>query len=143
MKPLLIGELAASVGIKPDSVRFYERCGLLPKPRRSASGYRVYDENAIAQLRFIKKAQALGFSLDEVKRILRLPGRGRARCRSVLAMAEATLEETEVKLRSLQQFHDALARNVKRWRKAVSHTQCTTEFCALIESSAATADQSK
>lgn len=135
MKPLLIGALAATVGIKPDSVRFYERSGLLPKPCRSASGYRVYDQSAVAQLRFIKKAQALGFSLDEVKRILRLPDAGRTRCRSVLTMAEATLEETEAKLRALQDFRDTLARNVKRWRKAAPTIRCTTEFCALIEES--------
>lgn len=134
-KPLPIGQLAASAGIKPDSVRFYERSGLLPKPSRSASGYRLYDEGAVTQLRFIKKAQSHGFSLDEVKRILHLHGQGSITCRSVLAMAEATLEETESKLGELQKFRDALSANVKRWRKLPMRSKCAAEFCALIESS--------
>ena len=134
-KPLLIGQLAASAGIKPDSVRFYERSGLLPKPSRSASGYRLYDQSAVTQLRFIKKAQSLGFSLDEVKRILHLHGQGSITCRSVLAMAEATLAETEIKLRDLQEFRDALSANVRRWKKLPARRKCAAEFCDLIESS--------
>ncbi len=136
-KQLLIGQLADSAGIKPDSVRFYERSGLLPKAARSASGYRLYGESAVTQLRFIKKAQSLGFSLDEVKRILNLHGQGSTICRSVLAMAEATLEETESKLRELEQFRDRLAANVKCWKKLPARAKCGTAFCALIESSSA------
>lgn len=134
-KPLLIGQLAASAGIKPDSVRFYERSGLLPKPQRNATGYRVYDQAAVNRLRFIKKAQSLGFSLDEVRRILSLQGQGGATCRSVVAMAVATLQETEVKLRDLQKFRDSLAANVKRWEKLPARRNCAAEFCDLIESS--------
>lgn len=137
-KPLLIGKLAASAGIKTDSVRFYERSGLLPKPQRSANGYRVYDQSAVTQLRFIKRAQSLGFSLDEVRRILHLKGQGRTTCRSVMRMAEATLEETETKLRNLQNFGDSLAANVTRWRKLPAQRKCAAEFCDLIESSGET-----
>lgn len=135
-KPLLIGQLAKLAGVKPDSVRFYERSGLLPKPERSPSGYRVYKPAAVNRLRFIKKAQALGFSLDEVRRILSLQGQGSATCRSVLAIAEATLGETEIKLETLRRFRDSLAANVKRWRKLPAQRKCAAEFCDLIESSA-------
>src|SRR5882724_9647766 len=62
-KPLLIGRLAKLAGVKPDTIRFYERSGLLPKPSRMASGYRAYDDAALKQVRFIRKAQSLGFSL--------------------------------------------------------------------------------
>lgn len=133
-KPLLIGQLAKSAGVKSDTVRFYERTGLLARPTRTAAGYRVYDDATLKQLRFIKKAQSLGFSLDEVRRILHLRG-GSGTCRAVLAIAEATLEETEVKLRELQSFHDALAANVRRWRKLPARKKCAAEFCDLIESS--------
>jgi MerR family copper efflux transcriptional regulator len=133
-KPLLIGQLAKLAGVKPDAVRFYERSGLLLKPARTASGYRAYDALAVNRLRFIKKAQALGFSLDEVRRILSLQGQGSACCDSVLAMAEATLEETEMKLRTLRKFRDSLAANVKRWRQLPARRKCATEFCELIES---------
>jgi DNA-binding transcriptional MerR regulator len=133
-RPLLIGRLAKLAGVKSDTVRFYERSGLLPKPSRTASAYRVYDDAALKQLRFIKKAQSLGFSLDEVRRILQLRGAS-GTCRAVLAIAEATLEETEVKLRELQSFHDLLAANVRRWRKLPARRKCAAEFCDLIESS--------
>lgn len=133
-RPLLIGRLAKLAGVKSDTIRFYERSGLLPKPSRTASAYRVYDDATLKQLRFIKKAQSLGFSLDEVRRILHLRG-GNGTCRAVLAIAEATLEETEVKLRELQSFHDLLATNVKRWRKLPARRKCAAEFCDLVESS--------
>src|SRR5437762_1771518 len=108
-KPLLIGRLAKLSGVRPDTIRFYERIGLLPKAQRLASGYRIYDDAALKQVRFIRKAQALGFSLDEIQRIMNLRGHGKETCRSVVAMAEATLSETQAKLKDLQRFRDALA----------------------------------
>lgn len=132
-KPLLIGQLAKLAGVKADTVRFYERSGLLARPTRSAAGYRVYGNAAARQLRFIKKAQGLGFSLDEVRRILSLRGGGKKTCDRVLAIAEATLDETERRLTELQSFRDDLARTVATWRKP-SKRACVSEFCALIES---------
>lgn len=135
---LLIGELAKEVAVKSDTIRFYERNGLLPKPQRLASGYRVYDEAALKQLRFIKQAQALGFTLDEIKRILSLRGQGSQTCRCVVAIAEATLGETREKLDHLQKFHDALAKNLRRWRRSAKDgRKVAADFCRLIESAAA------
>ncbi len=131
-KPLLIGQIAKLAGVKSDTVRFYERTGLLPRPTRTAAGYRAYDETAARQLRFVRKAQALGFSLDEIRRILSLRGGGRKTCDRVLAIAEATLEETERRLAELQTFRDDLKRTVATWRKP-SKRACAAEFCALIE----------
>ena len=131
-RPLLIGRLAKLSGVKPDTIRFYERSGLLPKPFRTASGYRVYDDAALKQVRFIRKAQSLGFSLDEIRRIMSLRGQGRETCRCVIAMAEATLAETEVKLKEMQAFRNALATNLRRWKK-VSRGPIAAEFCVLIE----------
>src|SRR6266496_5665388 len=116
-KPLLIGRLAKLSGVKPDTIRFYERYGLLPKPSRTASGYRVYDAATLNQMRFIRKAQSLGFSLDEIRRIISLRGQGRETCRCVIAMAEATLAETETKLKELHQFKDMLTANLTRWKR--------------------------
>lgn len=133
-KPLLIGQLAKRAGVKPDSVRFYERSGLLPAPRRTDSGYRVYDEAALKQLCFIKRAQSLGFTLDEVKRILSLRGEGKTTCRCVLAIAEATLSETAQKLRELQEFHDRLKHALTAWKKSAARRRSSrAEFCDLIE----------
>ena len=131
----LIGQLAKLAGVKPDTVRFYERTGLLPKPGRSPNGYRSYDEPTLDKIRFIRKAQSLGFSLDEIRRILNLRGRGKATCRCVIAMAEATLSETETKLKELQRFRDNLKSNLTRWQKVSGREKAVAEFCALIESS--------
>lgn len=135
---LLIGQLARLAGVKADTVRFYERSGLLPKPERKASGYRVYDESALNRVRFIRKAQSLGFSLAEIHRILNLRGGGKKTCDRVLAIAEATLEETERRLADLQTFRDDLKRTVASWKKP-KRQACAAEFCALIESAAPTA----
>lgn len=132
---LLIGQLAKRAGMTPDTVRFYERMRLLPQPRRTANGYRVYDDTALTQTRFIRKAQALGFTLDEIRRILSLRGHGAKTCRCVVAMAEATLAETETKLAELQRFRDGLTANLTRWRGASPRAKVAAEFCALIESS--------
>jgi DNA-binding transcriptional MerR regulator len=114
---LFVGELAKLSGVKPDTIRFYERTGLLPKPARTASAYRVYDHAALELVRFIRKAQSLGFALAEIKRILRLRGRGRETCKCVIAIAEATLAETRSKLKDLQRFEEMLSRNLRRWKK--------------------------
>lgn len=129
---LLIGELAKSAGVGTDTVRFYERTGLLSKPERTAAGYRVYDARSVKRLRFIKNAQGLGFSLDEVRRILSLRGQGAETCRCVVAMAEATLSETETKLNELQRFRDGLATKLKQWKRTPKG-KAAAEFCTLIE----------
>ena len=135
-KQLLIGQLARAVGVKADTVRYYERVGLLAKPARTAAGYRVYCPASVDRLLFIKKAQALGFTLDEIKRILSLSGEGTETCECVIRMAEASLEEVETKLRELQAFRDGLAENLARWRSTSDKGgQLASEFCALIENS--------
>lgn len=133
---LLIGELARQGGVKPDTVRFYERAKLLPPPARTAAGYRIYDSSALDRIRFIKRAQKLGFTLQQVRQILSLRGRGPATCECVLRMAETSLSEVETKIRDLQMFRDALAKNVAQWRKTGLRRNRAAEFCALIENSA-------
>ena len=71
-----IGELAGRLGVNPKTIRYYESIGLLPDPGRTPSGYRVYDEDAVDRLRFIRTAQRLGVTLDEVKEILGFRERG-------------------------------------------------------------------
>ncbi len=134
-EPYFIGQLAGLAGVRTDTIRFYEKKGLLPEPTRSASGYRVYNEAGLKQLRFIKKAQSLGFTLDEIKRVLGLWGEGKETCRCVIAIAEATLADTDEKLREIKAFRDALNANLTRW-KAVANQGANVgaEFCALIES---------
>lgn len=129
----LIGQLAKLAAVKTDTIRFYERSGLLPKPERKPSGYRVYDQVALKLVVFIRKAQALGFSLDEIRRILILRRGGKEPCSRVLAIAEVTLAETKRRLAELQSFHDGLKQTVANWKKPRKQA-CAAEFCALIES---------
>ena len=70
MKNMTIGKLAKEAGISTDAVRFYERCGLIPEPARTASNYRVYPAEDAVQLRFIKRAKDLGFSLSEIRELI-------------------------------------------------------------------------
>ncbi len=134
---LLIGELAREAGVKTDTIRFYEREGLLAPPARTAAGYRVYDSSAVDRVRFIRRAQKLGFTLEQIRKVLSLRGNRPATCQCVLRMAEDSLAEVEVKLRDLHAFRDALAKNLADWRKSGTRTNRVAEFCALIESSQA------
>lgn len=136
-RQMLIGQLAKDVGVKSDTVRFYEKQGLLTKPARTPAGYRVYDEADAKRLRFIKQAQSLGFSLLEIRRILNLRGGGTTTCRCVLAIAEATLSEAEAKLKELEDFRNGLKKRVQQWKRETKNGgRMAAEFCALIESSA-------
>lgn len=103
---------------------------------RGANGYRVYEQATVDQLRFVKKAQSLGFSLDDIKRILGLRGQGRTTCRCVVSIAEATLEESERKLKETQRFVAALRSHLQDWRKqAGPGKRMAADFCRLIETS--------
>ena len=133
-KPLLVGEIARLAGVKPDTVRFYEKAGLMPQTQRTPSGYRAYGKDAVKRLQFIRNAQAVGFSLDQVKRILRLRQSGSLPCDYVIQLAEQRLKEADRELRRLQQFRAALDRYVRHWKRTANHDACAaTQFCNLIE----------
>jgi len=133
-KRLLVGQIASLGGVKTDTLRFYERAGLMPKTERTAGGYRAYGPDAVERLRFIRKAQALGFSLDQVKRILRLRQSGSLPCDYVIELAEQRLKETDQELRRLKQFRAALGRYVHHWKRTANHDACAArQFCNLIE----------
>ena len=104
-----IGELARDAGVHVETVRYYERRGLLRQPRRSA-GWRRYDDEALRALRFVKRAQELGFSLDEVHELLSLRSSTSTRtCTRVRAAAEAKLADVDAKLRDLRSIRRTLA----------------------------------
>ena len=105
---MTIGKVAQSAGLAIDTVRYYEREGLLEKPARTASGYRHYRPDAVARLRFIRQAKELGFSLREIKELLSLrvtPGKS---CADVKAHAEAKIADVDRRLASLKRVRGAL-----------------------------------
>jgi DNA-binding transcriptional MerR regulator len=131
---LQVGELAERAGVGVQTLHYYERLGLLPKPDRSAANYRLYPIDALRRVQFIKKAQALGFTLEEIKEILGLRGQGRAPCRCVADVGKKHLQELDARIAGLQAFRRALAAVVPKWEKETSHQRkCAGEFCDLIE----------
>ena len=104
-----IGQLATQAGVAIDTVRYYERQGLLPTPQRRASGYRHYDAQDISRLRFIRRAKAIGFSLQEIQDLLRLSGNQDADRAEVRALAQHRLLDIERKLRELDAMRATLA----------------------------------
>lgn len=115
MAGLRIGDVAARAGLSAPAIRYYESVGLLTPPLRSAAGYRHYTETAVEELRFIKKAQALGFSLDEVGEILKLSRAGEAPCSHVLDLAKRHIAAVDERIRQLSCFRGTLANEVQKW----------------------------
>ncbi len=128
-----IGEFAEKGGVTVQTIRFYERRGLLPKPPRRESGYRVYGDADLRRLLFIRQAKALGFSLDEIREILRMRERGQLPCAKVLRVAEQHLKTIERQVRQLSQFRDELRRAVRQWKRSEQQQLSADAFCALIE----------
>lgn len=108
MEAFSIGQIAHRAGIGVETVRYYERQGLLPKPPRSQSGYRKYKPEAILCLRFIKKAKEVGFSLKEIKDLLLLRMDMDATCEDVRSRAVAKISDIEQKIQALQRIKQAL-----------------------------------
>jgi MerR family transcriptional regulator, copper efflux regulator len=107
---LTIGRLAASGGVNLETIRYYEREGLMPAPPRNESGYRAYSPDALRRLRFIKRTQELGFSLAEVRELLALRRRPNQLCRNVVRKIEAKTKEVDEKIAHLKAIRRALVR---------------------------------
>lgn len=105
---MLISELGRRLGINPKTIRYYEEIGLMPRPARNASGYRVYTDQDVERLAFILRAKALDFSLEEIREILALRERGEAPCPYVLQQIEVKIAEVDRKIAQLRQLRAEL-----------------------------------
>ena len=105
---LPIGDAARQSGVTIETIRYYEREGVVPPPDRSASGRRLYDAAGIARLRFIKRCRDLGFSLSVTKTLLELSREGDAACGEVKAVAESRRTEVRRKIADLNELEAAL-----------------------------------
>jgi len=128
MKLMTIGQVAQRSGVGIETVRFYERQGLLDEPSRRESGYRQYQDDAVARLRFIRRAKELGFSLKEIKELLALRVDPETTCAEVRRRAEAKLTDVEERIQSLQRIKGAL----KKLTTACSGRGPITE-CPILE----------
>lgn len=110
MKPLTIGKVARLADVGVETIRFYERKGLIPDPPRKESGYRQYPEEAVHRIRFIRRAKELGFSLQETKELLSLRIDSESTCQDIRNRAEAKIADIEDKIRALVKIKDELAK---------------------------------
>lgn len=110
MAGLTIGKVAGLAGVNVDTLRYYERRGVLPPPERTSANYRVYTEDAVLRVRFVKHAQELGFSLAEIKELLELRVNGTASCADVRDKAMGKVADLENKIRSLEAMRRVLTR---------------------------------
>lgn len=124
MNWLSVGQVAKRTGIGVETVRFYERRGLLDEPDRKASGYRRYDESAVARLRFIRRSKELGFRLSEIKELLGLWFEPRTKCCDVRKKAQAKLQEIDERIESLKVMRKALSAITARCERRGSVEDC-------------------
>ena len=117
--------------MNPTTIRYYEDIGLVPEPQRMASGYRDYEDGAIARLSFIRAAQSIGLSLGEIKEVLALREQGEAPCTHVVAVIERHALELAERIAALEQMRRELMELAKRARRSAPHGD--SEFCHIIE----------
>ena len=126
-EPLSIGSLAKATGTKVETIRYYESIGLLAAPARTKNNYRAYTPEHLARLSFIRRARALGFSIDQVQELLELADQKDISCKAVDAIAREHLAEIDRKLRDLNTLRSELSNVI---------VQCghgTISECRIIE----------
>jgi MerR family mercuric resistance operon transcriptional regulator len=126
-KGLQRAALARRTGCNLETIRYYEKIGMMPEPPRTASGYRVYDERHVARLRFILRGRELGFSIEELRGLLGLVDGGTQTCAEVKALTEQHLTDVRAKIADLKRIEKVLA---------TTAAQCSGELvpeCPVLE----------
>lgn len=124
MSSMTIGKVAKAAGIGVETVRFYERQGLIPKPPRSSSGYRLYGGDTIGRLRFVTRAKTLGFTLAEIGELLSLSATPAAGCSDVRDRARAKIDDIEDRVTQLLAMKSALEGLVDQCSGVGPTTEC-------------------
>ncbi|HRH43216.1 MAG TPA: heavy metal-responsive transcriptional regulator [Pyrinomonadaceae bacterium] len=131
-KGLKIGEVSRLSGIGIEALRFYEKSGLLDRPKRTNSGYRLYDESVLERLAFVKKAQVLGFSLDEIKQLIENKRAGGNPCTEVREFVRHRLNDLNERIEQMIRFRDELNAALGEWDEV---GEKEGHVCGLIEES--------
>jgi len=129
MRQKTIGWVAKQAGVNAQTVLYYERRGLLPTPSRSMNGYRLFNDASVRRIRFIKRAQELGFTLKQVMTLLVLQGEQNASCAEVSSMAASHLEDIEAKIHDLERMRKVLVPLVEACPK-----KGTLKICPIMDS---------
>lgn len=129
---LKIGEVARRSGVGIETLRFYAKVGLLERPGRTSSGYRLYGHAILDRLSFIKKAQVLGFSLDDIRELIDHKRRGENPCKHVRATVKKRLADLEERIRQMTLYRDELETALAEWEEI---GESDGHVCGLIEAS--------
>ena len=129
MKNITVGKLAKYTGINLETVRYYEKIGLLPVPQRTESGYRVYDDNDVKRILFINRAKELGFTLKEIKELLNLKIESGKKCGDVKNIAVRKIKNVEKKIEDLIRIKSVLEKLVAQ----CNNESITTNECPILE----------
>ncbi|WP_219416398.1 MerR family transcriptional regulator [Pseudonocardia nigra] len=140
MASMTVGRAAALTGLSAKAIRLYERKGLLPEADRTESGYRLFTEDDLAVLDFIRQAKALDLTLDEIKGILDLQRGGEQPCGRVMGMLDAHLAEIDQRLSDLRRLRRSLA-DARRAATAARRRGSSAVVCRIIEHMPAEPDQ--
>lgn len=124
MRTLTIGQLAKHANVNVQTVRYYERRGLIPDPPRRESGYRQYSQDTAPRIEFIKRAQALGFSLTEISELLSMRTGSDETCADVKKRAEAKVADIEGKIQELERMRGALVGLISACEERGPTTEC-------------------
>ena len=127
---LKIGEVSKQSGVGIEALRFYERNGLIDKPMRTMSGYRVYPGSVLERLSFIKQAQVLGFTLEEIRRLIDEKRAGQSPCHEVREIVRERLRELDERMREMKRYRGELAAALAEWDRA---GDTEGHVCGLIE----------
>ncbi len=132
MSELRIGELAAQAGVSIDTIRYYERRRLLPRAPRRPSGFRIFAPEAVERVRFIKQAQEIGLSLEEIKELLS-DGGGADKCRRVSELLRAKLGEIDRRVKTMRSFRRTLAHHLTACVRELSEKGKAAECPVIVE----------
>ena len=130
---LQIGQVAKRTGLTVDAIRFYERSGLLPRPPRTEGGYRLYHEPEVADLEFIRRAQRLGFSLNEIRELFSIQRHPNEACAHVRDLIAAKLGVVRTKVADLQRLETDLVGALRQCRIALRKSSRHRDSCPILK----------
>jgi DNA-binding transcriptional MerR regulator len=128
-----IGHLASRIGVQPEAIRYYERRGLMPRPRRGPNGYRVYSAEDLERVEFIKRAQAMGLSLEEIREVMQLKSGGASSCQHVRDLLREKLKVVDHQIARLRAFRRELADSLETCKESLRVHPASGKSCPVLE----------
>ena len=134
---MYVRDVARCVGLTAQAIRFYERLGLIQRPHRTRAGYRVYSAATLERVQFIKDAQRLGFSLEEIREVVRLKYSGQSPCDCVRKMRNGTLRDLKDQIKQMDQMRREIATCLRASRKRARLPHSVSLICPIVQNNRA------